>query len=146
MGGKAELRHDYIDELVSDLRVALPGVQVLFAFLLTVPFTNRFARTDDFQRDVYAVALLAAATASILLIAPAVIHRLLLDEDDKMWVTRIGTRFAIAGTSCLAVAIAASTLLVVDVTFDRTAGWIAALWIVLLVAGLVCVPVLRRRR
>ena len=63
-------------ELLQELRVALPGVQVLFAFLLTVPFTQGWARSPTFQQDLYFVALLCSAAATAFLIAPSAIHRL----------------------------------------------------------------------
>ncbi len=70
-------------ELLNELRVALPGVQFLFAFLLIVPFSQTVDRTTDFQRDVHYVALLAAAVATALLIAPAAQHRVLFRQHDK---------------------------------------------------------------
>jgi hypothetical protein len=70
-------------ELLNELRVALPGVQVLFAFLLAVPFANGWERVTDLQRDVFFVAFLATAAASILLIAPSAHHRLRWREGDK---------------------------------------------------------------
>ena len=69
-------------ELLNELRVALPGVQVLFAFLLVVPFNQRFAATTPFQRDVYFVTLLLTASATVFLIAPSVHHRLLFRLQD----------------------------------------------------------------
>src|SRR3712207_1258652 len=80
-GQPGESRKERIDreliELLNELRVALPGVQFLLAFLLIVPFQETVDRTTDFQRDVYFVALVAAAVATGLLIAPAAQHRVL---------------------------------------------------------------------
>src|SRR5688572_7903121 len=83
----AESRKERVDreliELLNELRVALPGVQFLFAFLLIVPFQQTREQLTDFQRDVYFVSLLAAAVATVLLIAPAAQHRILFRQKDK---------------------------------------------------------------
>src|SRR3712207_6654331 len=83
-GEEGETRKERIDrelmELLNELRVALPGVQFLFAFLLVVPFQQRGAELTDFQRDVYFVTLVAAAVATGLLIAPAAQHRVLFRQ------------------------------------------------------------------
>ena len=73
---QAERLNRELDQLLGELRVAMPGVQVLFAFLLAVPFQQRFAQVTDFQRDVYFVTLLASAAASALFVAPTAYHRL----------------------------------------------------------------------
>jgi hypothetical protein len=78
-------------ELLNELRVAMPGVQVLFGFLLTVPFQQRFRTVTDFQETVYFVTLIAAATATAFLIAPSAYHRLLLEQHDKPNIIHIGT-------------------------------------------------------
>src|SRR6059058_4200036 len=82
-----ESRHERVNreliELLNELRVALPGVQVLFAFLLTVPFTQRFGKTTEIERDIYFVTLILAALSSVLLIAPSSQHRLLFRKRDK---------------------------------------------------------------
>ena len=107
-------------ELLNELRVALPGVQVLFAFLLTVPFTSRFARVDDLQEDAYLLALVATAIGSILLMAPTAHHRIRFRERDKEALIRTANRLAIAGTVCVAIAMTASVFLVTDVLFRKT--------------------------
>lgn len=107
-------------ELLNELRVALPGVQVLFAFLLTVPFTNRFAGVDDLQKDAYLIALLATAIGSIFLMAPTAHHRIRFRERDKEALIRTANRLAIAGTVCIAVAMTTSVFLVADVLFKKT--------------------------
>jgi hypothetical protein len=104
-------------ELLNELRVALPGVQVLFAFLLTVPFTSRFSRVNDVQQDAYLVALVATAIGSVLLIAPTSYHRIRFRDRDKEALILIANRLAIAGTVFLAVAMSASVFLVADVLF-----------------------------
>src|SRR3954468_5668489 len=88
-------RHDReLIELLNELRVALPGVQVLFAFLLAVPFAQGWQKTTAFQRDVFFVAFLATAIASALLIAPSAYHRLRWRVEDKGRIVRISNRLA----------------------------------------------------
>src|SRR3954468_19486399 len=97
-------RHDReLIELLNELRVAMPGVQVLFAFLLAVPFAQGWERVDPFQKDVYVVAFLAAACSSALLIAPSSIHRIGWRVSDKERIVRVGTWLAIGGLLALAV-------------------------------------------
>lgn len=107
-----------LDQLLNELRVAMPGVQVLFAFLLAVPFQQRFEAVTDFQRDVYFVTLLAAAAASALFIAPSAFHRLMFKSGDKRYLIAISSRFAVAGLAFLAIAMNGAVLLVTDVLFD----------------------------
>ncbi len=127
---RGETRQERINreliELLNELRVALPGVQFLFAFLLIVPFQQAAARITEFQRDVHYVALLAAAVATALLIAPAAQHRVLFRQHDKEILLRRSHRSAFAGLVALAVAICAALLLVVDVLFSRTQAWLTA--------------------
>src|SRR5215217_1957258 len=123
-GSSEESRKERIDrelmELLNELRVALPGVQFLFAFLLVVPFQQRGAELTDFQRDVYFATLLAAAVATGLLIAPAAQHRVLFRQHDKEALLQRSSRLAYAGLLVLAVAICLAVLLVTDVLFDAT--------------------------
>ena len=129
-GTDGESRQERIDreliELLNELRVALPGVQILFAFLLIVPFQQAASRINDFDRDVYFVALVAAAVAMALLIAPAAQHRVLFRQHDKEQLLLRGSRSAFAGLLVLAVAISAVLLLVVDVFFSRTLAWVTS--------------------
>ena len=104
-------------ELLNELRVAMPGVQVLFGFLLAVPFQQRFASVSSFQRDVYFVTLLAAATATAFLIAPSAYHRVAFQRHDKPNIIRIGTRQFLCGLVALAVAMNGAVLLVTDFLF-----------------------------
>ena len=110
-------------ELLNELRVGLPGVQILFAFLLIVPFQETASRITDFQRDVYFVTLVAAAVASALLIAPAAQHQVLFRQQEKEALLRRSSRSAFAGLVVLAVAVVAAILLVVDVLFSRSLAW-----------------------
>lgn len=109
-----------LDQLLGELRVAMPGVQVLFAFLLAVPFQQRFAQATDFQRDVYFVTLLASAAASALFVAPTAYHRLMFRERDKPRLVAISSKLALVGLACLAIAMNGAVLLVTDVLFSRT--------------------------
>jgi uncharacterized protein involved in cysteine biosynthesis len=132
-------------ELLNELRVALPGVQFLFAFLLVVPFSQNVDRITDFQRDVYFVTLVAAAVATGLLIAPAAQHRVLFRQHDKERLLQRSHRSAFAGLVVLAVAIVSAVLLVVDVLFSRTQAWITAVALAaLLVWWWVAVPLWQR--
>jgi predicted neutral ceramidase superfamily lipid hydrolase len=108
-------------EFLNELRVALPGVQVLFAFLLTVPFTQRFGETTEIQRDVYFAAFLCAAVATVLLIAPSAYHRIRFRQHDKEQMLRTANRLAIAGTVFLALAMTATVFVITDVLFGSAA-------------------------
>ena len=105
-------------ELLNELRVAMPGVQVLFAFLLAVPFQQRFETVNAFQRDVYLVTLLAAATATAFFIAPSAYHRIAFQQHEKARIIQMGTRQFICGLVALAVAMNGAVLLVTDVLFQ----------------------------
>ncbi len=108
-------------ELLNELRVALPGVQVLFAFLLVAPFSSKF-EVDRVEKASYLVALLAAVLGTILLIAPSAYHRLRWRERNKERMLHASNRFAIAGLVALAVAMTSSVFLVTDVLLARTAA------------------------
>ena len=110
-------------ELLNELRVAIPGIQVLFAFLLTLPFSGGFEGLSDQQRAVYFSTLLVTATASAFLMAPASYHRVRFRQGDKEQMLRTANRFAIAGTALLAVSIGGSVYLVADVMYGE--GWAA---------------------
>lgn len=122
-----------LDQLLQELRVALPGVQVLFAFLLVVPFNARFTELDAPQRDLYLVALLAAAAASALLIAPSAHHRVLFHRRRKPQLVRLASALALAGMGLLVVAFTAAVALVASFVFSTpvaviTAGATAAIF------------------
>ena len=114
------------NDLLQELRVTETGVQVLFSLLLTVPFSARFDRTTDLQRDVYFVALLLAAAANIALIAPVAYHRLLFQKGEKPRVVRLGNRMALAGLVLLLLAVTAVLLLVSDVLFGSPVAVVVA--------------------
>ncbi|MGH2923993.1 MAG: DUF6328 family protein [Solirubrobacterales bacterium] len=105
-------------ELLQELRIALPGVQVLFAFLLTVPFAQGFAQMTSEQVDLYFGVLLATAVSTAFLIAPTALHRLLFRQRDKEYLVALSNVLAIVGLLVLAVAITSAVLLIADFIFD----------------------------
>jgi Family of unknown function (DUF6328) len=119
-----ESEHERLDrnliELLQELRVAQAGVQILFAFLLTLPFTQRFAQVSSFQRGVYLLAVVFTTAASIFLIGPAAYHRLIFRQDEKRRLVFDANKLALAGLTCLAVAMLCAVFLVVDVLFGTT--------------------------
>ncbi|MDQ6749188.1 MAG: DUF6328 family protein [Actinomycetota bacterium] len=132
-----------LGELLSELRVALPGVQVLFAFLL-VPFNQGFTRMTDFERKLY-FATLCTALASMLLIGPPVHHRILFRQRDKEHLVLSANRLTIAGLATLALAMTSAVLLITHILFGGvTAGVTGA--IVLLAFAVLWYGVPLRRR
>jgi uncharacterized membrane protein len=115
-----------LSELLQELRVAMPGVQVLFGFLLAVPFNQRFAQVTPFQRDLYLVTLLCSALSSALFIAPTAYHRIMFRHRDKPQLIRTATRMALAGLVSLALAMTCAVLLVTDFLFSDLAAAIVA--------------------
>jgi hypothetical protein len=119
--GDQEKDHgDELIELLNELRVVLPGVQVVFAFLLAVPFSQRFSQVTDTQKDAYMVSLLATMVGSVLLIAPSAYHRLRWREGSDEELLRVSNRLAIAGTLFLAVGMTAAVFLITDLLFHVT--------------------------
>jgi hypothetical protein len=109
-------------ELLQELRVVQTGVQILFAFLLTLSFMDRFAAVDGFQRAAYVFTLVASATTIVLLVAPVAVHRLLFQSGRKRELVRVGHRFALLGLASLAVTVLAGMLLVLDAVVGRPAA------------------------
>jgi hypothetical protein len=123
-------------ELLQELRVAQTGVQVLFAFLLTLPFTNRFERITGVDRYTYVGTVVVAAAATALLIAPVSYHRLVFRQGRKAQLVKVASRLAVLGLFCLLVAMLGAVFLVVDVVVRATAaglivGGLAALYVFL---------------
>jgi hypothetical protein len=117
----SEQRHNReLIELLNELRVALPGVQVLFAFLLAVPFANGFPKLSSTGRDVFFAAFIATALSTVLLIAPSSYHRLRWRQHDKERMLVISNALTIAGLLCLAVAITCVVFVITDFLFHRT--------------------------
>jgi hypothetical protein len=134
-----------LTELLNELRVALPGVQVLFAFLLGVPFTQRFSELASYQKDVYFGTLICAAAATAFLIAPSAHHRIEFRLQDKHHIVHLANRFAIVGLAFLALAMTGVVLLVTDFIFGTVATVIATAMTALLFLLLWYVVPVRRR-
>jgi Kef-type K+ transport system membrane component KefB len=114
-----------LDQLLQELRVALPGVQVLFAFLLTVPFSNGFPTLSDFERDAYFVVLALTAISTVLLISPSAYHRMLFREGRKREIVMFSNRVVIIGLTVLALAMSSAITLIAHVVFGGTAAIVA---------------------
>jgi Family of unknown function (DUF6328) len=111
-----------LSDLLQELRVALPGVQVLFAFLLTVPFAQGFTGLSDFQRRAYFVVLALTAISTVLLIAPTAYHRMLFRLGMKREIVEYSNRVVIVGLAVLALAMTAAVALIAHIVFDQTAA------------------------
>jgi amino acid permease len=109
-------------DLLQELRVAQTGVQILFAFLLTLPFSAQFPNTNPFQRDVYVVALLGAAFATAMIISPVAFHRALFRQGRKPELVQFAHRMATGGLAFTLVAMVASVLLITDFLFSWAAS------------------------
>ncbi|WDZ84764.1 DUF6328 family protein [Micromonospora cathayae] len=127
-------------DLLQELRVAQTGVQILFAFLLTLPFSAGFTRTTAFQKDVYVVALLAAAAATAMIISPVAFHRALFRQGRKPELVRFAHRMASGGLTFMLIAMVSSVLLITDFILDRpiafvlsalTGLWFLTFWAIL---------------
>lgn len=128
--GREETEGERLDrnlgELLQELRVALPGVQVLFAFLLAVPFQQGFEKITAFQKDVYFATLLLTALSAALLISPSAYHRITFRMQQKDHLVFLANRFTIAGLACLALAMTGAIVLVTDVLFGAAATIVTA--------------------
>lgn len=128
--GRDETEQERLDrnlnELLQELRVAIPGVQVLFAFLLAVPFQQGFEEVNNFQRDVYFATLICTAISAVLLMAPTAYHRLTFRYQQKRRLVFYSNRFAIAGIVFLALAMLGAITLVTDYLFSDTATLVVA--------------------
>jgi uncharacterized protein DUF6328 len=127
-------------EILQEVRVAQTGVQILFAFLLTLAFTNRFAAITEFQRYIYVLTLMLSAAAAALLIAPAAFHRVVYRRRLKQHLVHAASRLALAGLVLLLLAMVSALLLILDVVTGRgpamvlaasAMGWFIAWWFVL---------------
>jgi O-antigen/teichoic acid export membrane protein len=142
-----ERRNRELIELLNELRVALPGVQVLFGFLLAIPFANGFPKLSELDRDVYFVALLATMASTALLITPSAYHRFVFRQHDKEQLLETSNRLTIAGVGLLAVAMICSLFVITDFLF----GWALTATVTALTALLFgffwyALPLRRRKR
>ncbi|MGI5214407.1 DUF6328 family protein [Plantactinospora sp. CA-290183] len=132
-------------DLLQELRVAQTGVQILFAFLLTLPFSTGFEDVNEFQKDTYIVALLAAAAATALIISPVAFHRALFRQGRKPELVRFGHAMATGGLAFMLIAMVSSVLLITDFVLPRPVAFVlsavTAIWFLTFWAGL---PFLRR--
>jgi hypothetical protein len=122
--GLEERENRELIEFLTELRVVLPGVQVLFAFLLTLPFTGSFARIDGLQRVTYEVAFVASSLAVVLFVTPSAFHRIRFRKGDKEALLRISNRLVLAGLVCLGTAIVAAVGLVAELVMKGAAALI----------------------
>jgi hypothetical protein len=136
-----------LSDLLQELRVALPGVQVLFAFLLTVPFTQRFDQLSGFEQKLYFGVLIAVALATVLLVAPTVGHRILFRRQQKEYLVTVSNRLALAGMFLLAVSMCGAIGLISAFLFSTATAIIST--VVMAVAFLsfwFTGPILRRAK
>jgi hypothetical protein len=127
-------RNRQLVELLNELRVALPGVQMLFGFLLAVPFSQRFAQVSTNQLGLYYTAFLTSAGASICFIAPTAFHRIVWQHGEKGVLLRVSSALAIAGTVFLAVAITSVILFITSFLYGSSPAALAG---AVILAGLV---------
>jgi hypothetical protein len=109
-----------LTELLNELRVALPGVQMMFGFLLAVPFSPRFSEISSNQQGLYYTAFLTAAAASVCFIAPTAFHRIVWQRGAKRRLLGVSNVFAIVGTIFLAVAITAVVLFITSFLYGSS--------------------------
>ena len=142
-----EAQRDRYRELLEELRTVLPGVQVLLAFLLTVPFSQRFTELDELGRNVFAAVILSVALAIATFLAPAAFHRL-GDRSDRAVRLRISVRLAVAGLAMVGASMVAAVFVVVRFVFDSTALGLLFGGVLAVVIGSLwfAVPVVRRKR
>jgi hypothetical protein len=120
-----ERENRQLTELLNELRVALPGVQMLFGFLLAVPFSQRFAAISTNQRLLYYIAFISAAGASVCFIAPTSFHRIVWQRGRKAVLLKVSNVLAIAGTVCLAVSITTVVLFITSYLYGSSHAAIA---------------------
>jgi hypothetical protein len=111
---EAERADRNLTELLQELRVAGIGVQVLFGFLLAMPFSQRFVKLDHAQQQLYVACLLLTALSTALLLGPVAYHRLLFRQYQKEYLVRVANRMAIGGLVTICLAVSSSILLVVS--------------------------------
>jgi hypothetical protein len=147
--GREESESERLDrnlsELLQELRVALPGVQVLFAFLLTIPFAQRFATLTTAQERIYLGILLSTTISAVLLIAPTAYHRLNFRKQQKGQLVFVANRLAIAGLGFLALAMIGVVLLITDFLFATVVTVVCTTFAALMFATFwYTLPLLRR--
>jgi hypothetical protein len=148
--GRDESEADRLDrnynELLQELRVAETGVQILFAFMLSIAFQQRFQTLDDVQRTVYVITLLFCTLSIALLVAPVAFHRLVFRQGLKDELVRLANILALAGTSFLLLAVLSGVLLILDYVVGRAFAIVAIAILAVLFIGLWVVLPLSRRK
>jgi hypothetical protein len=130
-----EKRDRQMMELLNELRVALPGVQILFAFLLAVPFQQGFQKVTDTQRGLYYATLIATCAATVCLIAPSAMHRLRFHERDRAFLIESANKYLIAGLVFLGAAIVLAVILISDYLYNGTVVWLVPLLLAIAIAA-----------
>ena len=128
---KARWDRNFAD-LLQELRVAQTGVQILFAFLLTLPFSSGFPKVSPFQKDTYVFALISAAFATAMIISPVAFHRALFRQGRKPELVRYAHRMATGGLAFMLISMVGSVLLITDYLLDR---WVSIVLTVITSAG-----------
>jgi hypothetical protein len=140
-----EKRDRQMIELLNELRVALPGVQFLFAFLLTAPFAQGFQKTTEVQRTMYYAALLATVAATICLLAPSATHRLRFHEHDRAFIIESANKYLIAGLVFIGIAMVLAVATITDYLYDSWIVYAAPAAVAIALTGLWFVRPLARR-
>jgi hypothetical protein len=144
---EAERLDRNFNEQLQELRIAQAGVQILFAFLLTIPFQQRFTTLSEIQRTIYVTTLLAVAVSTLVFMTPVAMHRMLFREGLKDFVVRHTDTLIGTGLFFLVIGIVGGVVLVLDVLLSHTtAFWIGGAIAVLAVFLWVLLPVSQRRR
>ena len=125
--GEEERADRNLSDLLQELRVALPGVQVLFGFLLTVPFSQRFSDLTPFQEKLYFGVLIGVALATVLLVAPTAGHRIIFRRQQKEFIVTVANRFALVGLLLLAISMCGAIGLISDFIFGATTAVISTI-------------------
>jgi hypothetical protein len=132
-------------ELLNELRVALPGVQVLFAFLLAVPFANGWSKVTESQKNIFFATLVATAISTACFIVPTAYHRLNFRKREKERILLLSNKFAIAGILFLALSMIGVLMLITDVIYSQTAALVTGAAAFLMFGGLwLVLPLIRR--
>ncbi len=134
-------------ELLNELRVVLPGVQVLFAFLLIAPFNSTFVDTTEFEKYVYLGTLMATAISAVLLMAPTAFHRVRFRRHDKEFIVNVGNRLALMGLISVALAMCGVVLLVTSFVFGSVTAAVCTAGLAIAFLGLwFLLPLLRKAK
>ncbi len=134
-----------LGELLQELRVVIPGVQILLAFLLAVPFAQRFVEVTPTQKNAYFIAFLSAAASTVLLMSPTVFHRIQWRARDKEMMLHVSNVLSLVGAFLLSIAVTAVVFLISDFVFGRIAAIATASVVAVLMMGFwFALPVYRR--